>query len=97
MRDAAPVKTWIELNFLQQLRFKVNKIQVYSAGLDLIHHNNNKNFHKNSPKNSPEMFVIDEFLCRIFTRILLRILLRCLLLMNLWIEEFNMNLPYKLN
>ena len=36
MRDATPVKTWIELTFLQQLRFKVNKIQVYSAGLDLI-------------------------------------------------------------
>ena len=36
VRDATPVKTWIELTFLQQLRFKVNKIQVYSAGLDLM-------------------------------------------------------------
>ena len=36
VRDASPVKTWIELTFLQQLRFKVNKIQVYSAGLDLM-------------------------------------------------------------
>ena len=26
VRDASPVKTWIELTFLQQLRFEVNKI-----------------------------------------------------------------------
>merc|ERR1712218_413871 len=26
VRDALPVKTWIELTFLQQLRFEVNKI-----------------------------------------------------------------------